>query len=659
MLSNLDFVETKLATKFGDFNIRVYADDPKKETVVLWTSNLNTSLPVLVRVHSECITGDMMGSLHCDCGKQLHKSLELIRQQGGVLIYLRQEGRGIGLFEKIKTYQLQSKGHDTFEANVLLGHQPDQRSYEMVKTVLSDLNISSIQLLTNNPSKVSEIAKLGIKVVNHIPLLTKPNKHNQFYLSTKKQKFQHFQLHSKHYFYGVPATTPEQIHAIGNFIKDKNCDPSLTISIGITANHFMVTNINERKQIQLLFEACLHYPELIPVLHFSFTNSEDILKDLQQIKTDLPFVQKLQLNDLPTADITNIKCASKLFSLYIPLSNENFHLIHEPSFRKIITNTKAALLIDDSKGKGIQGSFESYQQKINTLLEYGFNNIAVCGGFGPNALEQYFALKRYYRINLSIDAESKLKSEGIIDLEKIKLYLLQLIRFDDPKTIGITQTRKFLEQCRRSTWDTLLVEGNTFSIHPQVFHPGHFPSSMWFASKLKNLLKDCNTFCEIGCGSGIISCLIAKNNPNIHISSTDINPYACENTQLNAKSLNLEKQIKTFTGDVLDSIPANRTFNAIFWALPFGFLDPGTTVTLEEQQVFDPGYKSIHKLFQTAKERLKSNGSLFLGFSSDLGHEFLLKSMAKEFNLKIEVIETTYLKEDEDVDFKILKCSFC
>ena len=124
-----DFVETNLATKFAEFNIRVYEDHLGKETVVLSTKNLDITKPVLVRVHSECITGDTFGSLHCDCGQQLMKSLHLIAEEEGILIYLRQEGRGIGLFEKIKSYQLQSKGHDTFEANVILGHRPDERSY--------------------------------------------------------------------------------------------------------------------------------------------------------------------------------------------------------------------------------------------------------------------------------------------------------------------------------------------------------------------------------------------------------------------------------------------------------------------------------------------------------------------------------------------------
>lgn len=187
------FVETALATKFGTLNIRVYADVQGKETVALCTENLDLTNPPLVRIHSECITGDTFGSLHCDCGEQLERSLGQINKSGnGILIYLRQEGRGIGLFEKIKSYQLQRDGHDTFEANVLLGHAPDKRTYENAKMVLDGFGINRIRLITNSPSKVSELTNLGIEVVERVPLVISPNKHNEKYLATKRDKFNHF-----------------------------------------------------------------------------------------------------------------------------------------------------------------------------------------------------------------------------------------------------------------------------------------------------------------------------------------------------------------------------------------------------------------------------------------------------------------------------------
>lgn len=204
-----EYIDSRHATKYGSFNLRVYSDEFQKETLVLYTDDLDVSKPVLVRVHSECITGDMLESLHCDCGAQLRKSLELIKEQGGVIIYLRQEGRGIGLFEKMKAHKLQAEGYDTFEANVLLGHLPDARTYEIAKKALDDLKIEEIKLLTNNPSKVSEIAKHGISVVERVPIIVSPNKHNKYYLETKRKKFQHFtESKSNEYLYQFQVESP-------------------------------------------------------------------------------------------------------------------------------------------------------------------------------------------------------------------------------------------------------------------------------------------------------------------------------------------------------------------------------------------------------------------------------------------------------------------
>jgi 3,4-dihydroxy 2-butanone 4-phosphate synthase / GTP cyclohydrolase II len=191
MPKRLEYVDTDLMTDFGAFNIRVYEDVTGKETVVFYTEDLNNNQPVLVRIHSECMTGDTFKSKHCDCGEQLATALKMIRAKGGALIYLRQEGRGIGLFEKIKTYQLQRTGVDTFDANTLLGHKPDARTYGMAKIALKDLKIKRILLLTNNPSKVLEMKKLGINVSRRVPLVVPSNEYNQKYFETKKKKFKH------------------------------------------------------------------------------------------------------------------------------------------------------------------------------------------------------------------------------------------------------------------------------------------------------------------------------------------------------------------------------------------------------------------------------------------------------------------------------------
>jgi GTP cyclohydrolase II len=652
-----DFVETKLATKFAEFNIRVYRDHSTKETLVLSTQNLDISQPVLVRVHSECLTGDIFGSLHCDCGKQLTKSLQIISEEGGVLIYLRQEGRGIGLFEKMKSYQLQSKGYDTFEANILLGHQPDLRSYEMVKTVLDDLNIERIKLLTNNPSKVSEIAKLGIEIVERVPLVSKANKYNKKYLETKRKKFQHLLTKSdRHYLYQFHVDNVQQLDMIIEFLKHKKTDPLLRICVGIRADRSSFADEKEVKRVNAIIKSCRIHSELIPIIHFSFHDCVEILETSKQIKEIWPLANRVQLNDVLKLKFKELQQIFELFQhVDIPLCDENFNIIYNSRFRDLLKRNNSLILLDNSKGKGIKEAGDVFKKKIDALISQGLNNIGLCGGFGPDELDVYFDIRRYYRINFSIDAETNLRTSGDYDIEKIKTYLLQLIRSDDPKQEGIEQTRKFLEKHRRSDWDKIKIENKQFAIHPKVFHPGCFPSSSWFASELCELLKGESNFCEIGCGSGVISCLVALANPTLQITATDINPFASENTKLNAEQLGLDARMIVFNGDVLDSVNPEICFDSIFWALPFGFLDPGTVINLEEAQVFDPGYRAIRKFFQTVKKFLKPSGRLLIGFSSDLGHPTLLENLAKQSFISLTKIKEKTMIEDSQVTFEILE----
>ena len=427
-----EFVETKLQTRFADFKIRVYRDDFGKETLVLYTEPLDLTQPVLVRVHSECITGDTFGSLKCDCGKQLAKSLHIISEEGGVLIYLRQEGRGIGLFEKIKSYQLQAKGYDTFEANVLLGHRPDQRSYEMAKVILDDLGVKQVRLLTNNPSKVSDLAKLGIRVVERVPLISRSNKHNKTYLDTKKKKFHHL-LGKSHqpYFYQFQLGSAEQLDDLIEIIKDNKRDPLLKIGIGIAANHDCLDNKSDIQRIQAIIRSCEKQPELTPILHFSFSRSKSPLEDAKKIKKLWPLISRIQLNDLASLDLATLKAMAELFVLHIPLPDEHFKAVHNQKFRDFVSKSNSFVILDNSKGKGLKENAESFIKKIDILLNYGLNDIGLCGGFGPDHLDTYFQLRKYYRISFSIDAESKLKTSGLFDSAKTESYLLQLFHFDN------------------------------------------------------------------------------------------------------------------------------------------------------------------------------------------------------------------------------------
>jgi GTP cyclohydrolase II len=180
-------------SKFGSFQIvGFYNNRDDKEHIAVVAGDVCDQENVPVRLHSECLTGDVLGSKRCDCGEQLAVSLEIIERNGrGAVLYMRQEGRGIGLLNKIKAYQLQDFGLDTVEANVALGFEPDERDYAIAAHMLRSLHIRSIRLITNNPKKIEGLEKHGVQVVDRIPLVIEPNPHNRDYMRTKATKSGH------------------------------------------------------------------------------------------------------------------------------------------------------------------------------------------------------------------------------------------------------------------------------------------------------------------------------------------------------------------------------------------------------------------------------------------------------------------------------------
>ncbi len=182
-----------LPTRFGDFQIvAFYNDEEDKDHIALVRGDVSGKHDVPVRLHSECLTGDAIGSLRCDCRDQLTTALEAVGSMDtGIILYLRQEGRGIGLLNKMKAYQLQDMGYDTVEANEALGFRDDERDYAIAAHMIRSLEINSIKLMTNNPKKIKGLEKHGIKVNGRIPLLITPNRHNERYLKTKMAKSGH------------------------------------------------------------------------------------------------------------------------------------------------------------------------------------------------------------------------------------------------------------------------------------------------------------------------------------------------------------------------------------------------------------------------------------------------------------------------------------
>ena len=186
-------VEVKLPTEYGDFRMIAYTHLTKQEQhLALVKGEWKKDEPILVRVHSSCLTGDIFGSCRCDCGPQLHKAMELIEKAGkGVIVYMNQEGRGIGLLNKLKAYKLQEQGRDTVQANLELGFGMDERDYGVGAQILRDLGVTKIKLMTNNPKKRAGLMGYGLEIVDNVPLEIQSNKHNRLYLETKRDKLGH------------------------------------------------------------------------------------------------------------------------------------------------------------------------------------------------------------------------------------------------------------------------------------------------------------------------------------------------------------------------------------------------------------------------------------------------------------------------------------
>lgn len=223
----------------------------------------------------------------------------------------------------------------------------------------------------------------------------------------------------------------------------------------------------------------------------------------------------------------------------------------------------------------------------------------------------------------------------------------------NPKHEFIDSTRELINQTHEG--EEIEIAGVTLITNPEVFNPAVFFSSEWFAGEVSQLVRGESVLIEVGCGTGIVSIKSAKENRELRVHATDINEQATLQTKLNAERNDVSERIFVYHGDVLDSIPKDVKADSIFWAMPFGYLDPEENLAGRDTQVFDPGYRAIRKFFRDARGYLKENGRLLVGFSRDIGHMELLEETAKENNITLKLLIDTEGIEKTSVSMEIFE----
>lgn len=422
--------QAELPTKFGIFRVFVWPGQHGFEPIAITTPDLDVKKHVLVRIHSECLTGDVFGSLRCDCGLQRDEALrQIAKSKNGVFIYLRQEGRGIGLHEKIRTYALQEKGYDTYEASIKLGHPPDSRDYSSAKKILDFFGIRKIKLLTNNPAKLSEIFNGGFEV-SKIPLVMHPTKYNIQYFEAKRKKFKHTfgEPDTYHYF---SITYPdlnhlESVDKILIFLRKMKKHPLAKIHIGFGVEADFLNNTATVSKLRTTINKILAEKDVYPVIHYNPHSPGEVKQGLQKISKLFPNLRHLQIN-MSKNYVPLFEKLTNRFRFVIPLNEKNYHLIEDKRFRRFVFDNASFLLLDNSGGNGKSESFESYKKKIDACIAYGLNNIALAGGFAAHHLDTYFKITDYYKFDFSIDAESRLQTGGVLDENKTKQYFSELL----------------------------------------------------------------------------------------------------------------------------------------------------------------------------------------------------------------------------------------
>ena len=428
-----NIVSMPIPTKYGDFVLWVWDGKRGQEPVALTTPSFDPFKEVMLRIHSECLTGDSFGSFTCDCGPQKEEALKQIGKHGnGIFIYHRQEGRNMGLFKKVQAYNLMQNGVDTHEANIMLSGNPDAREYSHVVEILSVLlgtHQSKILLLSNNPYKRLILEREGYPVSLQ-SLSVGKNIYNSKYIQTKEQKFSHYSVGYKPYA-GITIYRSDlknkHIEELLHSYELNGRGRKLFLGVALFPEKGDLKDSVFVEELNAFARSLGDVKGLSIVLHMTYDPRRQFYRNLKTFLEKLNFRYSLQFRlkenrKLPKVDLDLVE-ALRADNFIFQIKTSQYDLLEEQKFVEYFRMSNHYLLLDDSFGSGTEEDAEVTRSKIMSTIKLGISHIAVAGGYDASKLPQLVELEDYFKIPLSVDAESKLRDDDGLNPTKVKNYL--------------------------------------------------------------------------------------------------------------------------------------------------------------------------------------------------------------------------------------------
>lgn len=422
-------VSMQMPTHFGDFKLYVWPGERGRELVALTTPTLDPAKEVMLRIHTECLTGDIFMSHTCDCGEQKEIALQALRDHGnGIFVYHRQEGRNMGLYKKIQAYALMQRGTDTHEANIQLSEHPDGRDYRDVLIALDILlqgTKSGIKLLTNNPYKKLFLERYGYAVTAQA-LNVGTNRHNAAYADTKHTKFLHGAIDTESYV-GITLLRNDlaQAPALARVIRlSETRGKAINLGLGIfqekgdTKDDSLAHEINDFARVVVSTGVRL-------VIHIDWPGTRHAYRELKSFLGKLSCTYSLQFRLRRPIEKIDVELIEALHAerVIFQIRPSQMVLLDDPNFREYFSRPYRSILIDSSWGTGQVADIKETQEVLLEAIRRGVGRIGVAGGFSAETVYRVFELEDYFKIPISVDAESRLRENGSISLPKMEAYL--------------------------------------------------------------------------------------------------------------------------------------------------------------------------------------------------------------------------------------------